>query len=85
MSNSTDESQSNDFVAYLLLSENCIMLLAKMITVGLVGHLAFAINFRANTMRVSELSASMWIYLATHFIGSIISFPYVLHILVLSS
>ena len=60
------------------------MLLAKMITVGLVGHLAFAINFRANTMRVSELSASMWIYLATHFIGSIISFPYVLHILVLT-
>lgn len=67
--------ESNDFVARLSLCENFMMLLAKATTITFIAHLVYSINFRPNTMRVAELSASMWIYLATHFIGSIISLP----------
>ena len=60
---------------YILLVENCVNLIAKLIAIATMSRLVLCVKFWPNSVQLSDLSVSMQTYLGAHIIGSIIGLP----------
>ena len=63
------------YLTYVNFAENAVSFFCKLIPIFFMSRLIFCVQFRPHAVRISHLSASMYVYLGTHIIGSAISLP----------